>query len=117
MIIVKILLVLALVFIWIISCWIFYLAGIMKGFRNFIAKNADEWNAIDKVLYQQFTHKNMDNINPAAQFIAEGRIKEFNERNDSEAVKKARMKVIKEAAKEFKKETKAKAKKKKGGKK
>ena len=117
MIIVKVLLVLALLFFWALSCWIWYLAGIMKGFKNFIVQNADEWNAIDKVLYQQFTQRNMDDINPAAQFIAEGRIKEFNERNDREDAKAARMKIIKEAAKGFKKEKTTKSKKKKGGKK
>jgi len=117
MIIVKVLLIVALLFLWGVSLYVFYLAGIMKGFKNFIVQNADEWNAIDKILYQQFTQRNMDEINPAAQFIAEGRIKEFNERKDREDVKAARMQIIKEAAKEFKKETKAKSKKKKGGKK
>ena len=116
MIIVKIMLVVVLFALWMLTIWISYLAGIMKGFKNFIVQNADEWNAIDKVLYQQFTHKNMDDINPAAQYIAEGRIKSFNDRNSVEKVKEARNQIIKETAKQFKKETK-KTKNKKNGKK
>jgi lipopolysaccharide export LptBFGC system permease protein LptF len=114
MIIVKIMLVIVLFAFWMLTIWISYLAGIMKGFKNFIVQNADEWNVIDKVLYQQFTHRNMDDINPAAQYIAEGRIKEFNDKKHREVVKSVRNEIIKETAKEIKK---VKRKNKKGGKK
>tara|TARA_R100001163_G_C5020054_1_gene163105 strand:- start:284 stop:610 length:327 start_codon:yes stop_codon:yes gene_type:complete len=108
MTIIKILLVFALLFFWVLTCVIFYFAGIMKGFRNFIEKNANEWTAIDKILYQQFTHKNLDNVNPFAQYIAEGRIKEFNDKKEVEQIKNAREKLIKKTVKKRNTKTKKK---------
>jgi len=102
----KILLVVALILFYIFSMWISYIAGMTKGFKNFLDKNKDSWNEVDKALYSNFTKKNLDNVNPAAELIAENKIADLNKEIQAKKLKKARKDILKEAAKEFKKDKK-----------
>tara|TARA_R110000744_G_scaffold168571_1_gene286309 strand:+ start:31039 stop:31305 length:267 start_codon:yes stop_codon:yes gene_type:complete len=86
--------------------WVCYLAGMTKGFRNFLDKNQDNWNEIDKMLFKNFSKKNLDNVNPAAELIAEAKIAELNQINNYKKVVKAKKNIIKKVNKDAKRNNK-----------
>lgn len=70
---------------WLITCWISYVAGMSKGFQNFLTSDPDaNFNNLDAAVYSQITGKKLEDINPVAEMIADKRIQDFKDRKKIE---------------------------------
>jgi len=82
---IQIFIVLMVVIFWAITCWISYVAGMSKGFQNFLTTDPNaKFTNLDAAVYSQVTGKKIKDINPVAEMIADKRIQDFKDKKKIE---------------------------------
>lgn len=106
MIVLKILLWVGLLLFMVLACWIFYIAGMSKGFQNFINKDKKDYDAVEIQLWKQLTGKTIENVDPVADVLISKKIQDYEDELKIAKRKKAQQKVLKKTNKKKKKNVK-----------
>jgi|19_taG_2_1085344.scaffolds.fasta_scaffold62090_2 hypothetical protein len=81
----KITLVILLLIFWGLSLWVVYVAGMSRGFQNFMSDRPDhKFDRLDAAIYENISGKKLDHINPVAEMIADKRIQDFKDKKKIE---------------------------------
>jgi len=97
---IKIMLCVAVLCLLIVMCYIFYVFGMIKGYKNLFQNDRREWGKLDASLYETLTQEKQKELETTvSERIGELKFKKFK---DNQKIKK-RKKLTKKSSKENKK--------------